>query len=190
MYDPGSTRGWPAKLDFGYDFQPVTFEPGHHYTTLVASARRARVPMPFPMRIVKVVRTPFEAAATSRRLSPLGFTGTAALGSMPDRLGRMPLTSTAVAIDWMSNPSPVNETDADACPSSSSYGGPSCGTANNVRYVNATYESGNGLGSTQQLTVGEGFDHSVPAEFVSGFVVHTPIPFDAVTLVAFAMDPA
>ncbi len=188
MPDPGSTRGWPAILPFGYDFRFMQLKPGRRYTVLVATDRSTTVRMPFPMDIVKVRHAPFPANASSTPVSLLGPASGAALGSMPDRLGRKPLVSTAVAIDWTSSPSELDATTADACPSASKNGGVSCGSDNNLSYVGTTYESG-GPSGPRQVVAGEGFDHPVPADYVAGYAANAPVPFDAVTLLAFAMRP-
>jgi hypothetical protein len=188
MPDPGSIRRWPAQLDFGSGVGFGTLEPGHRYTVLVATDRATTVPMPFPMHIVKATPASFAAAAASTPVSLLAPSAAAALGSMPDRLGRTAFTSTAIAIDWKFNPSPIGESTGDACPSQSKTGGVSCGGESNLDYVNATYEVGP-LGGPQQVVFGEGFDQPVAADYVAGYAADAPIPFNAVTLLAFAIDP-
>jgi hypothetical protein len=182
--DPGSAEGWPALLWFGAGFGDPTLLPGRTYTVIVATDRPARVPMPFAMDIVDVTRTDFTVMLSSKDIS-LPVPTPATTGSMPDTLGDAQITSTAIALDWTADPSPLDDGTGDACPAASS---PSiCPGHNDLSYTNETFTST--VSGPSQVVFGEGFSRPEPGSVITGYGANVPTPFDAATLFAFGITP-
>lgn len=185
--DPGSVGGWSAQLDFGSGHPFPLLQPGHRYTMFVALDRAARVRMPFPMSVVAVHPASFQAAIVVQPVSLLTHPAAVALGSTADQLGARQLTSTAIVLDWKNNSTPFVHADGHACPAATEAGALVCGQGN-MSYTGWTYETGSSANPVQ-LVLGEAFDKPTDAAVVAGYADTAPTPFDAATLLGFAVDP-
>ena len=183
MPDTGSTRHWPAVVDLG-DGGFATLYPHHVYTVFVALDRAARIQMPVSMHVVKVSAVAFAADVVVHQVTlqtPVSF---ATVDWTADTVGRYELSTTAVALDWDNNPAPINDTQGDACHSSTQL--PSCSGGDTVTYTRWTEELG---GGPEQIVMGEGYDRPEPAAYISGYASNLPAPFNAATLYGFGLNP-
>lgn len=186
MPDAGSIRRWPAVLPFGSGFGFVPLLPGRVYSVVVAVEHPTRVQMPFPMHVVKVRPASFKVTAVIHRLALPAPASVAVVGSAADSLGRLPLSTTAIAVDWDSDVAPAEENSGDACPSTSQT--MSCSGTANLLYTEDTQEIGPAGGPHQAVT-GEAFDIPNPAAYISAYATAVPSPFNAATIFGFAMAP-
>jgi hypothetical protein len=184
--DPGSVRHWPAVLQFGAGFGFSELVPGRVYSMDIALDRAARVQMPFAMHVVRQRTEKFAVAFDAHPVALPAPVTPAVTGSTPDSLGRLPLSTTAVAIDWKTDPSSVSETSGDACPSTTQ--SMSCTGSANMTYDVETWEFGT-VGGPHQLVMGEAFDTPADAAYISAYATSVPTPFDAATIYGFAMAP-
>jgi len=185
--DPGSTRDWPVVLTFGSGFMGFApLMPGRVYSVDVAIDRPARVQMPFPMHVVKVRPESFPVAVVIHPIPLPAPVMPAVLDSASDTLGRLALSTTAVAIDWKTDPSPSSSVDGDACPSTSQT--MSCTGSANMTYFEDASEFGT-IGGPRQAVMGEAYDTPAQAPYISAYATSLPTPFDAATIYGFAMTP-
>jgi hypothetical protein len=186
MPDAGSTLHWPAVLPFGSGFGFVPLLPGRVYSVDVAVEHRTRVQMPFPMHVVKVRPASFKVTAVIHPVSMATPVSVAVADSATDSLGNLPLSTTAIAVDWKSDAAPVEDDSGDACPSASQT--MSCSGSANLSYTEGTQELGPAGGPHQEV-MGEAFDSPDAAPYISAYAVCVPTPLNAATIYGFAMVP-
>ena len=179
--DAGSVRHWPAVLSFG-DGGFTKLTPHHTYTMLVAMDHAATVRMPMPMHVVSVHASAFAADVVIHPIA-LAAPGVAAVDWTADPIGRFHLSTTAIALDWNSDPSPVADMQGDACHSSSPV--VSCAQSSSS-YLTETIELGGS--NARRVIFGEGYDRPAAMAYISGYAANAPTPFDAATLYGFGMD--
>ena len=144
--------------------------------------------MPFPMHVVSARPASFRAAAVVHPVPLVTQPSVAALGSTANTLGSMLFTTTAVVVDWKDYVAPTGDTEGRACPASAEPEAFTC-SGGNVGYTSETSWSHGLVGATVQLVLGTGYDEPVEGALVAGYATTTPVPFDAVTVMGFALDP-
>ena len=195
LRDPGSVLDWPVQVEFGVNPRWVNFRPGRRYTLLIAVDRPASIPLPFPMQVKSLHATTFEARAQIQQIRQVAPASAATVGRTPDTTTGMPLSATAIAIDWAHDPlRPQSLAQANACPTDSSLGGTQCSGDWNIRFVNDTSTCGvaNGclnVDGPHQYVIGEAFDQPVDAGEIAGFAINAPVPFTSATLYGFGIAP-
>ena len=181
--DAGSIRHWPAVLEFGGGGFSVLY-PHRTYTMLVALDRAAKVRMPMSMHVVKVRPATFAADVVTHPIAMATGPSVAAADWTADAVSRYPLSTTAIALDWHSDSSPIETQQGGACHSLTVAALCSGG---DLSYFGETMEFGSG--SARQVVMGEGYDQPVQASYISGYALTLPTPFDAATLYGFGMAP-
>lgn len=188
MRDPGSDFGWSTQFPLIGSKRFPSFQPRRRYLMLVAVQHAGRVPLPFPMHVVKRSATSFRVTAQTQPVHLLTRHSSAALGATRDLLRDLPVESTGVVLDWAADPSSTESVDGDTCPTALPVAGALlCPKRNLSNYV--ITQTGFGAGTPLQVTLGEGFNHTVNAPYLSAFATNLPTPFDAATIVAFGIDP-
>jgi len=185
--DAGSIRHWPALLPFGSGVGFAPLLPGRVYSVDVAVERPARVRMPFAMHVVKVRPVSFPAAVVIHPVSLPAPVTIAVVDSATDSLGKLGLTTTAIALDWDTDPAPDENTSGDACPSPSQ--AMSCSGDANLIYTDETMEIGATSGGPRRVVMGEAFDSPESGAYISAYATSVPVPFNAATIYGFAMTP-
>jgi hypothetical protein len=187
LRDPGSKIGWSAQFPlFGSSHFPSLL-PHHRYRMLVAVQRPGRIMLPLPMHVVRMQATHFRVAALTHVIPQLTPSSTATIGATGDPLANFPIESTGIVLDWAADASLTESIQGDACPAALPVGGLLCPKGNVGTFV--ITQTGFGRGTPLQISVGEGFDHSVNAAYISTYAANLPTPFNEATILAFGIDP-
>jgi hypothetical protein len=152
---------------------------------LVAVEHAAKVPTPFPIHVVSIHDAHFPVRVVDAPMHLLLPVNATASGSTPDLLGRLPLSATAIGIDYSSSGGPVTFGSGQACPTPS--GSSECASGSNGGFGSG-FQSLAGPGAGQQL-YGQTYDHPAPEPQISGLVYAAPSLFESATLYGFSLNP-
>jgi hypothetical protein len=187
LRDPGSKIGWSAQFPlFGSSHFPSLL-PHHRYRMLVAVGRPGRITLPLPMSVVRMQATHFRVAALTHVIPQLTPSSTATIGATRDLLANLPIVSTGIVLDWASDASLTESVQGDACPTALPVGGLLCPKGNVGTFI--ITQTGFGRRTPLQISIGEGFEHSVNAAYLSAYAANLPTPFNKATILAFGIDP-
>lgn len=185
--DPGSRHGWAVEFPLIGSAHFPSLLPHHRYKMLVAVQRHSRIPLPFPMHVLRVRRTRFRVSALTRPIKLLTRTSSVALGAARDSLTDLSVEATGIVLDWQADASLTESIQGDACPALLPVGSLICLHRNLATFI--ITQTGFGSGTPLQIVVGESFDHPVNASYISTYAGNLPTPFDAATIVAFGITP-